>query len=67
MKQKIIRSGNSAVVTVPADFLKTVGSRIGDEVMVHTAPDKAQVTYQFSGVTQLPLAENFVKKIRKRS
>lgn len=65
MIQKILRSGNSAVVTVPAGFLKTVGSRIGDEVEVRTWPDKARVTYQFSGVTQLPLAENFFKNASK--
>ena len=67
MKQKILRSGNSAVVTVPADFMKTVGARIGDEVEVRQRADKAQMTYRFSGITQPPLAENFIKRKRKRS
>ena len=66
MKHKIIRSGNSAVVTVPADFMKIVGARIGDQVEVKPMADKAQITYQFSGITQLPLSKNFLKKKRRK-
>lgn len=62
-----MRSGNSAVVTVPADFVKAVGIRIGDNVEVKAAPEKGQITYKFSGITQLPLSKNFLKKKRKRS
>lgn len=61
-----MRSGNSAVVTVPAYFVKAVGIRIGDNVEVKAAPEKGQITYKFSGITQLPLSKNFLKKKRKR-
>lgn len=66
MKQKIMRSGNSAVVTVPADFVKAVGVKIGDQVEVKTVPEKGNVIYKFSGVAQLALSKNFLKKKRKR-
>lgn len=66
MKQKIMRSGNSAVVTVPADFIKAVGTKIGDEVEVEVIPEKGKVIYKFSGVSQLPLSKAFLKKKRKR-
>ncbi len=65
MKQKIMRSGNSAVVTVPADFVKAVGVRIGDEVEVEVLPEKGRAIYKFSGVSQLALSKNFLKKKRR--
>ena len=66
MKQKIMRSGNSAVVTVPADFVRVVGANIGDKVEVKAFPEKGKVVYKFSGVAQLPLSKNFLKKKRQR-
>lgn len=65
MKQKIMRSGNSAVVTVPADFVKAVGVKIGDNVDVKVVPEKGKVIYKFSGAAQLPLSKNFLKKKRR--
>lgn len=67
MKQKVMRSGNSAVVVVPADFSRAVGVKIGDLVEVEALPEKGQVVYQFSGAAQLPLSNNFLKKKRKAS
>jgi len=64
MKQKIMKSGGSLVVTVPADFVKAIGVKIGDEVEVKAIPDKGKVIYKFRGVTQLPLPQNFLKKKR---
>jgi len=66
MKQKIMRSGGSLVVTVPADFVKAVGVKTGDKVEVTAIPQKGQVIYKFSGVAQLPLSKNFLKKKRRR-
>ena len=65
MKQKVMRSGNSAVVTVPANFTKAVGIKIGDQVEVEVVPEKGRVIYKFSGASQLPLSKNFLKKKRK--
>lgn len=66
MTQKIIRTGNSAAVVVPADFIRNIGVKIGDEVKVETRPEKAVVIYTFKGTHQLPLSENFLLKRKRR-
>jgi antitoxin component of MazEF toxin-antitoxin module len=63
-KQKIIRTGNSLAVTIPSDFVKTVGVKAGQVVKVKVEPESGQVTYTFSGSRQLALTSNFVKKRR---
>lgn len=64
MSQKVIRAGNSAAVTVPANFVKTVGIKIGDTVEVKTAPEKGQITYTFSGVRQLSINSKLLRKTK---
>jgi len=64
-KQKIIRSGNSLAVTIPADFVHLVGIKPGDQVEVEVMPETGRVVYHFSGTTQLPLAKSFIKKRRR--
>jgi len=64
-KQKIIRSGNSLVVTVPSLFVQTIGIKAGQNVEVELFPEIGQVVYTFSGTKQLPLSKNFVKKRRQ--
>ena len=54
-KQKIMKTGNSAVVTIPACFLKEMGSKIGDTVLVRTNSEQGKMTCQFSPARQLPL------------
>jgi len=61
MAQKVIKTGNSLAVTIPAGFVKMVGIKLGDEVKVNLKPDKGVITYIFSGAKQLPLSENFLK------
>lgn len=39
MKQKIIKVGNSAAVTIPQEFLKKSGWRIGEKVEVESDSD----------------------------
>jgi len=53
--QKIMKTGNSAVVTIPARFLKGMGSKIGDIVLVRTNLEQGKMTCQFSPARQLPL------------
>ena len=36
MIQKIIRVGNSAAITIPKEFVKEAGFKIGDEMVVET-------------------------------
>jgi antitoxin component of MazEF toxin-antitoxin module len=62
MLQKVIRAGNSTAVTVPAQFVKKVGIKIGDTVKVRLNLEKGLVTYTFSGVRQLALRSSLFKK-----
>ncbi len=55
MKQKVIRAGNSTAVTVPAHFVKMVGVKVGDTVIVTEKPESGKVIYEFSGSYQLNL------------
>lgn len=65
MPQKILKTGNSLAVVVPADFVKSLGVKAGDEVKVLFKPEKAEVLYKFSGAVQLPLSENFLRPKKK--
>lgn len=60
MIQKIIRVGNSAALTIPQGFLKKVGWKVGDELVVEgdsemrvlvlkdkTSPYKTKITPEF--------------------
>jgi len=50
-----MKTGNSAVVTIPARFLEGMGSKIGDTVLVRTNSEQGKMTCQFSPARQLPL------------
>lgn len=65
MAQKVIRTGNSAAVTIPAEFVKDLGIHIGDPVKVKLEKDKGKITFAFTGAKQLPLGENFLRIKRK--
>lgn len=65
MVQKVIKAGNSTAVTVPADFVKSVGVKIGDEVKVECKPESGKVTYTFSGAQQLPLSDEILRRKKK--
>jgi antitoxin component of MazEF toxin-antitoxin module len=67
MKQRVIRIGNSAGVTVPADFVKSVGVKIGDSVEVEKRIERGEVIYKFSGCQQLLIATNFLKRKAKQT
>ncbi|MGB9706584.1 MAG: AbrB/MazE/SpoVT family DNA-binding domain-containing protein [Microgenomates group bacterium] len=64
-RQKIIKTGNSLAVTIPSDFVHTVGIKAGGEVKVKVEPEVGRIIYTFSGAKQLPLSQDFVKKRRK--
>lgn len=55
MKQKIIKAGNSLAVTIPSNFVKTVGVKLADEVAVDLKPETGQLIYTFKGSRQLSL------------
>lgn len=54
-KQKIIRTGNSLAVTIPAFLVRSVGVKAGQEVGVQIEPDKGKMVCHFSGNAQLSL------------
>ncbi len=66
-KQKIIKTGNSLAVTIPSDFVKTVGIKAGQIAQVKLEPETGKVTYTFSGSRQLALSTNFTKKRKARN
>ena len=43
MPRKIFRTGNSAVVSLPADILETIGLELGDAVTVVADPDQRRI------------------------
>lgn len=65
MAQKVIKTGNSAALTIPSEFVKDLGIRIGDPVKTILEKDKGRIIYHFSGVKQLPLSENFLHRKKK--
>ena len=66
MPQKVIKTGNSAAVTIPANFIKDLGVHIGDSVKVKLDPENNKIVYFFSGTKQLLLSENFIKRKRAK-
>ena len=65
-KQQIIKTGNSLAVTIPSDFVQSVGIKAGQQAMVQVEPETGKVIYTFSGTKQLPLPQNFIKRLIKK-
>jgi len=61
-KQKIIKTGHSLAVTIPAYFVQSLGIKPGQEVQVEVEPETGQIICKFSGAKQLSLSQNFLKK-----
>lgn len=55
MTQKIIQTGNSLCLTIPAQFAKILGVRPGQTVRTKVDLSRAALTHIFSGSGQLPL------------
>lgn len=65
MLQKVIKTGNSLAVTIPSDFVKSVGIRSSDNVKVEVKYNEGKIVYSFSGAKQLSLSDNFLKSKEK--
>lgn len=63
--QKIIKTGNSSAVTIPARFMKILNLKVGDVVETITDMEKGEILYKFLGARQLPLGR--INKGGKRS
>ena len=55
MAEKIIKTGNSAAVTLPAKFMRDLNLKIGDPVVVEIDYIKGEITLRFPGARQLHL------------
>lgn len=53
MAEKIIKTGNSAAVTIPAKFMKDLNLKIGDSVEVEFDYVKGEIIFRFPGARQL--------------
>ena len=56
--QKIIKTGNSAAVTIPSGMLKSLNLRIGDRAEALMDLAKGAITYTFPEIRQLRLDES---------
>ena len=61
--QKIIKTGNSAAVTIPSEMLKSLNLQIGDKTEARMNFSEGSITYIFPEIRQLRLEE--MKKNRK--
>ncbi len=57
MAQKIIKTGNSAAVTVPSEMLKSLNLQIGDKAEAKINFAEGSITYIFPEIRQLRLEE----------
>lgn len=62
MQQKILRTGNSLAVVIPAHFVRDLGIRAGDKVKVVSDKRKSKITYYFSVTYQLPLNTQIISR-----
>ena len=62
MRQKVIKTGHSAAVTITASFARMVGVKIGDTVHVETRPETGRVILRFQGAYQLLLARDILRR-----
>jgi len=65
-RQKIIRTGNSLAVTIPAHLVRELGVRAGNEVEVKSEAGRSRMVCNFSGSGQLVLGEEFLGKRKKK-
>ncbi len=55
MTQKIIKTGNSAAVTIPAEFLEALCLKIGDAAEAKVNFEQGTIIYKFPDGRQLSL------------
>lgn len=64
MTQKIIKTGNSAAVTIPAEILRSLNLQIGDKAEAKMNFEEGSITYIFPEIRQLRLEE--AKRTRRK-
>lgn len=66
MTQKIIKTGNSAAVTIPFEVMRALNLKIGDEAKAKTDFEKGAVTFTFLQIRQLRLGQSKKQVSSKR-
>lgn len=61
-QQKIIKTGNSLALTLPARLVKALGLKAGDRATISVSTDQIEITYRFHEVRQLSLTANINSK-----
>jgi len=62
MTQKVLKTGNSAAVTIPAEMLKALNLQVGDRAEAKMNFAEGSITYTFPEIRQLRLEETRRKK-----
>jgi len=63
MKRKVIKTGNSLAVTIPAEFIKALGVKVGDEAEFVVSEQHSKMTVKFlRKPKQIALFNNRKKK-----
>jgi len=60
MQQKVIKTGNSVALTIPASFAHDLGIHAGDSVKTTLQPENGKIIFTFSGSKQMSLAESLL-------
>jgi antitoxin component of MazEF toxin-antitoxin module len=60
MQQKIIKTGNSVALTIPASFAHDLGIHVGDNVKTTLQPENGKIIFTFSGAKQLTLSGSYL-------
>lgn len=55
MLQKVIKTGNSLAVTIPAEFARNIGVKHGQEVKTNFDITTGVLKFTFPSASQLPL------------
>ncbi len=66
MKQTVFKTGNSLAVTIPADFVNTLGVKSGDQVKSIEQLNRNRIIYLFPQSFQLSLLSGKRLKTRKK-
>jgi len=59
--QKVIKTGNSLAITIPAGFARILGIKNGQTVQVEKNIEEGKICFQFQANKQLPLLSLSVK------
>ncbi len=64
MTQKIIKTGNSAAVTIPVEMMKSLNLQVGDKAEAKMSFEEGSITYVFPEIRQLRLEE--AKRVKRK-